>query len=304
MRKLSFLFASVISILSYSQATRELIVSDTRDIDDLPNAFSRNFKIDFKKRNTINVPGSGAYSTTISVNPWVNRDNSGGKVHQLNFNDGGIYHRSALPLSNKWGEWREFILKEPNGSTKLGITDIQNSIRINYTEPDWGISIRSANGPWSRLYGFSLSDFSNTLGGFGACGPANELEYLFVGNSYYNPIAKFYTADKRVLFEGNIATNGKIEAKEVKVTTTPTAGFVFAEDYRLPKLEEVEKHIRDKKHLPEIASATQMEKEGVNIGEFQIKLLQKIEELTLYIIELNKQNKELKKRIEKLEKQK
>ncbi|MCD5969358.1 cell wall anchor protein, partial [Riemerella anatipestifer] len=98
MRKLSFLFASVISILSYSQATRELIVSDTRDIDDLPNAFSRNFKIDFKKRNTINVPGSGAYSTTISVNPWVNRDNSGGKVHQLNFNDGGIYHRSALPL--------------------------------------------------------------------------------------------------------------------------------------------------------------------------------------------------------------
>ncbi|MCD5969350.1 hypothetical protein LPQ39_08720, partial [Riemerella anatipestifer] len=140
--------------------------------------------------------------------------------------------------------------------------------------------------------------------GFGACGPANELEYLFVGNSYYNPIAKFYTADKRVLFEGNIATNGKIEAKEVKVTTTPTAGFVFAEDYRLPKLEEVEKHIRDKKHLPEIASATQMEKEGVNIGEFQIKLLQKIEELTLYIIELNKQNKELKKRIEKLEKQK
>ncbi|MDY3537793.1 hypothetical protein PG275_07235 [Riemerella anatipestifer] len=47
-----------------------------------------------------------------------------------------------------------------------------------------------------------------------------------------------------------------------------------------------------------------MEKEGVNIGEFQIKLLQKIEELTLYTIELNKQNKELKKRIEKLEKQK
>lgn len=115
-----------------------------------------------------------------------------------------------------------------------------------------------------------------------------------------------------LLNQGNMALYGKFEAKEVKVTTTPTADFVFAEDYNLPKLEEVEKHIKEKKHLPEIASAKEMEKEGVNIGEFQIKLLQKIEELTLYSIEQNKQiktllseNKDLKsllERVEKLEK--
>ena len=102
--------------------------------------------------------------------------------------------------------------------------------------------------------------------------------------------------------------NAKIEAKEVKVTLTPTADFVFAEDYNLPKLEEVEKHIKEKKHLPEIASAKEMEKEGVNVGEFQIKLLQKIEELTLYSIEQNKkinllieENKEQAKKIKKIE---
>lgn len=88
---------------------------------------------------------------------------------------------------------------------------------------------------------------------------------------------------------GNASLQGKFEAKEVKVTHTPTADFVFEETYRLPKLEEVEKHIKEKRHLPEIASAKEMEKEGVNIGEFQIKLLQKIEELTLYTIEQNKQ---------------
>ncbi|MFC7346609.1 hypothetical protein ACFQO9_07785 [Chryseobacterium zhengzhouense] len=98
---------------------------------------------------------------------------------------------------------------------------------------------------------------------------------------------------------GNAMVQGKLEAKEIKVTLTPTADFVFAEDYDLPKLEDVEKHIKEKKHLPEIASAKQMEKEGVNVGEFQIKLLQKIEELTLYTIEQNKRIKELESKINK-----
>ncbi|WP_228452282.1 hypothetical protein [Chryseobacterium sp. c4a] len=97
---------------------------------------------------------------------------------------------------------------------------------------------------------------------------------------------------------GNALLQGKFEAKEIKVTLTPTADFVFDERYELPKLETVEKHIKEKKHLPEIASAKEMEKEGVNVGEFQIKLLQKIEELTLYTIE---QNKRLKKQEEKIE---
>lgn len=91
---------------------------------------------------------------------------------------------------------------------------------------------------------------------------------------------------------GNVAITNKLEAKEIKVTLTPTADFVFEKNYGLPKLEEVEKFIKENKHLPEIASAKEMEKEGVNVGEFQIKLLQKIEELTLYSIDLNKKNKE------------
>ncbi|KUY30849.1 calcium-binding protein [Elizabethkingia ursingii] len=94
--------------------------------------------------------------------------------------------------------------------------------------------------------------------------------------------------------EGNVAVSNKLEAKEIKVTTTPTADFVFEDSYQLPNLESVEKHIKEKKHLPEIASAAEMQKEGVNIGDFQIKLLQKIEELTLYQIQLNKEVTSLK----------
>lgn len=94
-------------------------------------------------------------------------------------------------------------------------------------------------------------------------------------------------------FADNMRVNAKIEAKEIKVTLTPTADFVFENDYNLPRLEDIEKHIKEKKHLPEISSAKEMEKEGVNVGKFQIKLLQKIEELTLYTIEQNKQLKNL-----------
>jgi hypothetical protein len=88
---------------------------------------------------------------------------------------------------------------------------------------------------------------------------------------------------------------GNINSREVKVSVDAGADFVFEKDYTLPSLQEVEKFVTENKHLPEIASAKEMQKEGINLSEMNIKLLQKIEELTLYVIEQNK-------RIELLEK--
>ncbi|WP_395762744.1 hypothetical protein ACH34F_13385 [Elizabethkingia anophelis] len=119
--------------------------------------------------------------------------------------------------------------------------------------------------------------------------------YLDSGNGGTGGL-RFFTREAGQLTEkmmiapnGNISVSNKLEAREIKVTTTPTADFVFEDSYQLPNLESVEKHIKEKKHLPEIASAVEMQKDGVNIGDFQIKLLQKIEELTLYQIQLNKE---------------
>lgn len=88
---------------------------------------------------------------------------------------------------------------------------------------------------------------------------------------------------------GNAAFKGKVEAKEFLVSTTPTADHVFASDYNLRAINDLEKFITEKNHLPEIPSAKQMTDNGLAIGDFQIKLLQKIEELTLYIIALKKE---------------
>jgi len=99
-----------------------------------------------------------------------------------------------------------------------------------------------------------------------------------------------------------LAVGGSIGAREIKVEATGWSDFVFENDYNLRTLEEVEQHINENGHLPEIPSETEVTENGINLGEMDAKLLQKIEELTLYLIEQNKQNKEQQERIEKLEK--
>lgn len=89
--------------------------------------------------------------------------------------------------------------------------------------------------------------------------------------------------------------NGKMRALEIVVNTTG-ADFVFEKDYELMPLNVLEQKIKADKHLPEIASAAEMQENGVGLGELNIKLLQKTEELTLYIIELNKRIEELEKK--------
>lgn len=104
-----------------------------------------------------------------------------------------------------------------------------------------------------------------------------------------------------------LAVNGAVRAKEV-IVDTGWSDYVFAADYRLAPLSEVEAHILAKKHLPGIPSAAEVEAQGVSIGEMQSKLLAKIEELTLHQIAqekamtaLKEENARLTARFEHLE---
>jgi len=93
-----------------------------------------------------------------------------------------------------------------------------------------------------------------------------------------------------------LTVNGTIHAKEVKVDLTGTlADFVFSPSYKLMPLHKVEEYVNANNHLPEIPSAAEVSKNGMNMGDMQNKLLQKVEELTLYVIEQQKQIEELKK---------
>jgi hypothetical protein len=94
-----------------------------------------------------------------------------------------------------------------------------------------------------------------------------------------------------------LSVKGKIRAQELKVEMTNWADFVFAKDYVLPTLAETEKHINEKGHLPGIPSAAEVEKNGIELGEMNKKLLQKIEELTLYLIKAQKEGECLKQQV-------
>lgn len=102
-----------------------------------------------------------------------------------------------------------------------------------------------------------------------------------------------------------LAVGGTIGAREIKVEAGTWSDFVFGNEFKLKKLQEVEKFIEENNHLPDIPSEREVKENGIQLGEMNAKLLQKIEELTLYMIEQNKkietieeQNKLLKQEIE------
>jgi hypothetical protein len=98
-----------------------------------------------------------------------------------------------------------------------------------------------------------------------------------------------------------LTVKGTIHAREVLVDLNgPLADYVFEPDYTLMPLSEVESFVKANKHLPEIPSAAEVKENGLNMGEMQNKLLQKIEELTLYVIELQKTNEKQNAEIEAL----
>jgi hypothetical protein len=110
--------------------------------------------------------------------------------------------------------------------------------------------------------------------------------------------------------EFKLAVKGKIGAEEIQINAPGYwPDYVFTSNYKLKPLNEVEAFIKQNNHLPEIPSEREIKEKGINLADMDAKLLQKIEELTLYMIEQNKETKflkkenmELRKEIEELKK--
>ncbi|WP_413667271.1 hypothetical protein ACEN9X_22550 [Mucilaginibacter sp. Mucisp86] len=128
------------------------------------------------------------------------------------------------------------------------------------------------------------------------------------GNIYFAPLPSAGTSQRTLTdldiknsITFKIANNGGVYAKSMTVQIAVAPDYVFKKDYKLPRLNDVKQYIDQNQHLPEIPSARQMEKDGMNVGEMNKLLLKKVEELTLYMIEKDKQINELQKRVSSLE---
>ncbi|OEK02286.1 hypothetical protein BFP97_12490 [Roseivirga sp. 4D4] len=124
-----------------------------------------------------------------------------------------------------------------------------------------------------NLVGASILVDNNNQVGIGTNDPAFKLDV--------NGTSRF---TQKVIVEDDI------ESKKVKVTATPGSvpDYVFNPSYELRSLSEVELFIKKNSHLPNIPSAKEVETNGQDVGDMQLKLLEKVEELTLYMIELEK----------------
>jgi hypothetical protein len=161
--------------------------------------------------------------------------------------------------------------------------------------------------PWAVL-----SEAQNTgrVIGFNHTGSEGVVAVSYLNNEGYTPL-QFWTSNvprMTILTSGYVGigtvnpdqlltVNGKVHAREVVVDlSVPGPDYVFEPDYKLLSLSEIEHYIKENKHLPEVPSAKEMEENGLNLNEMNLLLLKKIEEMTLHMIEMQKEIDTLKRK--------
>lgn len=123
----------------------------------------------------------------------------------------------------------------------------------------------------------------------------NDVEFTNTGDVFFNNGGGIAIGTTTMPTGAMLAVNGKILATEVEVALKSSwPDYVFDEDYKLSPLSEVEKFIKENGHLPGIPSAQEVKDNGLSLGEMNKNLMEKVEELTLYVIQLQKEVNSLK----------
>lgn len=197
-------------------------------------------------------------------------ENSGNR-YKILFLSGGI-ERARMDGDGKFG------IGTTNPTQKLQVDALSSTIQIQLN--------RTGSSAGKADFGVDNNGLHYWVGGYDGFGK----EEFFIGTNGNIGIGTT-TPDTK------LAVNGNIHAKEVKVDLVGWPDYVFENDYELPTLQEVEHHIAKKGHLENIPSAAAVAENGIQLGEMNAKLLQKIEELTLYMIEQNKKTENLIKEV-------
>ena len=222
---------------------------------------------------------------------------------------------------------------QTNGTTRMTILSASGNVGIGIPTPQEKLPI---NGPIRGSASSTGALRVQTTGGYIDIGPQNTYDAHFstdkgsfvFNQTIYSGTGVFGTLnDKNLVFKTNsnstrmtiLQSNGNvgigttspdykldvagvIRCSEVLVQgIDQIADFVFHPDYSLPSLEQVDEFISSNGHLPGIPSEAEVKEKGLGLVEMQIKLLQKVEELTLYVIEQEKRVLEQEKRIKELE---
>lgn len=212
----------------------------------------------FNRLNTVTISSSSAYNgTNATITAYDDYNSSTWKLKTCIYQS-KRYLALEVPHSSAYHNWGFKFL----GST---ISSGENMKCVSY----------EVNGlPYNQNLISNIQDFSSNML------ETHEIQDMHITGNLgigISPTEK-------------LSVNGKIRAHEIKIELTNWPDYVFADDYHLPTLKETEKHIKEKGHLQGIPSAGQVKANGIDLGEMNAKLLQKIEELTLHLIEMKKEN--------------
>ena len=228
---------------------------------------------------------------------WITVDDDNSVVSfNSSYNNSGAY-----PITFKLG-----------AKEKVRITET-GKVGIGTDSPQRALHIVSSDDPKIYIEGLSTADPTVNF-------RMNEIQYGVIGWDIADNVMKLkygstMTGAKGINIDINnnigigttdpgsfkLAVEGKIGAHEIVVTMDGWADFVFESNYDLMPLKELETYIQENKHLPEIPTTAEVKKNGISVGEMNAKLLQKVEELTLYVIELQMKNEEQDKIIVELQ---
>lgn len=257
---------------------------------------------------TCNINGNLLVSTLIPVNNNQSMVIAG---------PDGTLALGDIPLGDQMGSHlatqniktnNHFITNDDDGSGKEGIFIAANGsvgIKTNETST-YDLTIKSQNTSNASMLLNSPSEYKSSI--IWAQSGSTKLGFGVdnsVGHIYSNDGTRLLTFNStnkigigvqdadlmsgtHVLFVG-----GGITAEEVKVKVRPWPDYVFKPEYSLLSLSELEEFVKNNNHLPEIPTSSEVSENGVNLGEMNALLLKKIEELTLYVIELNNKINEL-----------
>jgi hypothetical protein len=281
-------------------------------------------------------PGVGGNGAAIyGWNNDVNEENYAG----LFFSDGistntnyGIYAQAKGATTNYAGKYKGRVLiegyKAGEGAadslytllssqvTHNSFSDTRAVEGISAPRPGYGIALSGEGGYMGTyayanattytgyaygVYGVATGTSGTRIGVYGTAygGVTNWAGYFSSGSVYIANDVRIGTTQQATGY--SVSVNGKIACTELLVQAPASwPDYVFTKDYDLMSLPELEKNIRTNKHLPGIPSSKEVEKDGIQVGEMQKKLLEKIEELTLHLIDQNKQIADMQKEIKSL----
>lgn len=295
----------ILLIIIFTPFFIEAQILNTMRISDWNNLKSSGF---YESLGGVNQPSTSSWYWGINI------------AHTLNTNNPDRYNYGAqilFPVTGSSKDWPIMYIRSTNVSGEgiwakvlhdKGDQSIEGGLSIS-GDISTKKNINLENNAMIGRALFNTFTYDNQLMGHYALSWGDDSWSASYGPTLWQSAyggMKFFTQGlprMAIHFNGNVGigtinpqakldVRGAISATEVKVQILTGADHVFNKDYNLKSLSEVKAFVEENKHLPEIPSEKEMRDNGLNMNEFQIKLLQKVEELTLYVI---KQDEEIKK---------